>query len=256
MAKERTLPYIDFLRSETISLKADGSEQKFQIHRKLLGVRCKNIISAFEREFDEKQKGTYTFQDTSAGTLARFIEWAYTDDYPAIINATYGIERKPNEAEDTKTVVKDENVATPTATDLTSENHPLLAHIRLYIFCNIYHIPDLQQLAFEKLTACFIDLEKPKSLDTQLAVVDALRVSFSRLPPQDPLLDWLAEYAAYCVDKLRLQKEFLDVLKASPTLSSRVILWLNPASSPPWRTQKPKHSYSHYTPGDDYDDYD
>jgi hypothetical protein len=146
--------------------------------------------------------------------------------------------------------VEEQNVVPTVVIDSTSENHPLLVHIRLYIFCNIYHVPDLQSLAFEKMTACFTDLEKPDSLDTQLAVVAALRVSFRKLPPQDPLLDWLAEYAAYCVDKLRLQKDFLDLLKDCPTLSSRIILSLSPAQSPPWKTKKSKHNYAHCSPDD------
>lgn len=243
-----------FLDSETVSLKADQSEQSFQIHRKLLASKSKSIISAFERGFPEGSKGAYTFQDTSAGTLARFIEWAYTGDYPTVLNATYPAERKSKEAESTEVKVEEQNTATTVEIDLTSENHPLLAHIRLYIFCNIYLIPDLQRLAFDKLSACIVDLGQPVNLDTQLAVVAALRVSFGQLPPQDFLFDWLAEYAAYCVEHLRLQKDFHRLLKDFPALSSRMIRYLNPARSPPWQSGKPKHFYPHYSPDHDYDD--
>ena len=66
-----------FLHSETVLLQAGEASPSFKIHRKLLGFKCKSIISAFEGGFEEdqkgKKKGTYTFQDTSEGTLARFI---------------------------------------------------------------------------------------------------------------------------------------------------------------------------------------
>lgn len=64
--------------------------------------------------------------------------------------------------------------------DLTTENHPLLAHIQLYIFCSIYLITDLRDLTFNKMTACFMDLNKPDTLDTQLAVISALLLSFRK----------------------------------------------------------------------------
>ena len=217
---------------------------------------------AFKRGFEEEQKGVYIFKDTSEGTLARFIEWAYTRDYPAVISAIEPVEtREPvetstKETENTETVVKEKNTVTVAETDFTFENHPLLAHIHLSIFCSIYLIPDLQDLAFSKMTACFTDLEKPNDLDTQFAVISALRVSFRKLPTHDPLLDWMAQYAAYSIDKLRTQRSFHDLLKCSPILASRMVLSLNPASSPPWKIQRPKYSYPHYTDGYDgyYDD--
>lgn len=212
---------------------------------------------AFKRGFEEEQKGVYIFRDTSEGTLARFIEWAYTRDYPSVINPIAPVETSTKETENTKTVVKKRNTVPVAKTDFTFENHPLLAHIHLYIFGSIYLIPDLQDLAFSKMTACFTDLEKPNDLDTQLAVISALRVSFRKLPTHDRLLDWMAQYAAYSIDKLRTQRSFHDLLKCSPKLASRMVLSLNPASSPPWKIQCPKYNYPNYTDGyDDYDDDD
>lgn len=207
---------------------------------------------AFKRGFEEEQKGVYIFEDTSDGTLARFIEWAYTGDYPTVISAIEPVETSTKETEDTEPVVKENDTVPVAETDFTFENHPLLAHIHLYIFCRIYLIPDLQDLAFSKMTACFTDLGKPNDLDTQFAVISALRVSFRKLPAHDPLLDWMAQYAAYSIDKLRTQGSFHDLLKCSPILASRMVLSLNPASSPPWKIQEPKYSYPHYTDGYGY----
>ncbi|OJJ07518.1 hypothetical protein ASPVEDRAFT_202378 [Aspergillus versicolor CBS 583.65] len=209
----------------------------------------KIIASAFDRGFGEGQKGPYTFQDTSEGTLARFIEWAYTADYPAII--------KPTEADEQTAVDYPGEKAVSTTNskpNLTQENHPLLSHIRLYIFCSIYVIPDLQKLAFDRATAAFTELKRPTTLDTQLSVIAAMRVSFRKLLPNDQLLDWLAQYAAYNVDHLRIQRGFHDLLQESPTLASRMVLSLKATGVPPWESKPPKYEFAHYAPDYSYDD--
>ncbi|BCS28180.1 BTB/POZ domain-containing protein [Aspergillus puulaauensis] len=265
MAKEHDLPYFSFLNSPTVSLKAAEHGRPFQIHRDLLASKSKTIASAFDRGFGEGQKGLYTFQDTSEGTLARFIEWAYTADYPAIIKPTEADEQttiKPESAQtngikDDSTDDPDEKTVAPTTTsgpNLTQENHPLLSHIRLYIFCSIYVIPDLQKLAFDRATTAFTELNEPTTLDTQLAVIAAMRVSFRKLLPSDQLLDWLAQYAAYNVYNLRVQRGFHDLLQESSTLSSRMVLSLRAASTPPWKAEPPKYEFVHYAPDYHYDD--
>lgn len=253
-----------FLNSPTVSLKAAEHGRPFQIHRDLLASKSKTIASAFDRGFGEGQKGLYTFQDTSEGTLARFIEWAYTADYPAIIKPTEADEQTAVKPESPQTNgTKDDSTdypdgktvsATHSEPNLTQENHPLLSHIRLYIFCSIYVIPDLQKLAFDRATAAFTELKRPTTLDTQLSVIAAMRVSFRKLLPNDQLLDWLAQYAAYNVDHLRIQRGFHDLLQESPTLASRMVLSLNATGVPPWESKPPKYEFAHYAPDYHYDD--
>lgn len=196
---------------------------------------------AFTRGFEEEQRGLYIFKDTSERTLARFIEWSYTGDYPSVISTIELMETSTKEIEKVEPITE-KNAMTATETDFTFENHQLLAHIHLYIFASIYLIPDLQSLTFSKMTACFTDLEKPNDLDTQVAVIYTLRVSFGKLPTHDPLLDWMAQYAAYSIDKLRTQGSFHDLLESSPILASRTVLFLGPASLPPWKSRPPKYS--------------
>jgi hypothetical protein len=126
------------------------------------------------------------------GTLVCFIKWLYTSDYPDIITTTCPLNRKSGKEETAITNVKAGNIVTIVGTSFTLDNHLLLVHICLYIFCGIYYIPELQKLAFEKVIACFTDLEALDSLDRQLAVIAALHISFYKLSVQDPLLDWLA----------------------------------------------------------------
>ncbi|KAL4786149.1 hypothetical protein BJX76DRAFT_133444 [Aspergillus varians] len=234
------VPYIDFLDSETISLQADNACRPFNVHRKLLGSKCRSIIAAFEGGFEEGRKGTYIFQDTSEGTVARFIEWLYTGDYPILLRATQSREGEATKEKRDGVQNREANTTTVEKADLTSESHPPLVHVRLYVFSSIYIIPDLQKLAFERTTAYFTDLNKPDSHDKQLTVIAALRISFQRLPTSDPLLDWLAQYAAYSVQQLQLQKEFHDLLREISALGSQMVRFLNPAYSPPWGTEQKK----------------
>jgi len=89
----------------------------------------------------------------------------------------------------------------------------------------------------------------PEALDTQLAIVSSLRLAFRKLPPHDPRSDWLAQYASHCVDKLRMQASFHDLLGESPVvLSSRMVLLLNPASQALWDLKLPKNKYLHSDP--------
>ncbi|RDK41717.1 hypothetical protein M752DRAFT_253087 [Aspergillus phoenicis ATCC 13157] len=242
----RELPYLDFLDSDPVSLQVGQTGRSFRIHRTLLHSKSSPLIAALDSNLKEGQSGVYVFEDVAEGTIARFIEWAYRGDYPATISGT-NIGQTPILLEGTETDIDEKPENTTPETDLTSENHPLLVHIRLYIFSETYIVPDLQQLAYKKVTACITDLDKPNSLDTQLAVIDALQFSFLGLPPHDKLLDWLAQYAAYCLEKLRVQGPFHDLLKEFPTLSSRMILSPGPASSPPWRTTQPKYPFIQYS---------
>lgn len=247
-----------------ISLKATESGRPFHIHQSLLASKSKTIASAFEKNFSEKEKRVYTFQDTTEGTLARFIEWAYTGDYPFIIKATHTAEPRVVKLEPKEIKVEDgekkENTDLDVValnspeSDLTPENHPLLSHIRLYIFSSIYMIPDLQKMAFDRVTATFSDINALTALDTQLATIAALRVAFRKLLPNDELLGWLAQYAAYNLCHLRVQRDFHDLLQEAPNLASRMMLSVNPAQSPPWMMQPPKHTFAHYAPDYQYDE--
>ncbi|KAL4905561.1 hypothetical protein BDW74DRAFT_177930 [Aspergillus multicolor] len=270
MSKEHALPYFSFLDSEIVSLKATESGRPFQIHRSLLASKSRAIASAFDRGFEESKKKVYTFQDTSEGTLARFIEWAYTGDYPAIIKATHANEptilkaeaivngaKEDGKSDNTKSDSTDNldiNAISLSApdTDLTHENHPLLAHIRLYVFCSIYIIPELRSLSFTRATAAFKSLDQPTTLETQLGVIAALRVSFRSLLADDRLLDWLAHYAAYCLGQLRVQRDFHDLLQESPVLGSRMVLSLHAPRTPPWEVCPPTYNFPAYVPDSTY----
>lgn len=59
-------------------------------------------------------------------------------------------------------------------------------------------------------------------------------------------LSWMAQYAAYCIDQLRMQGSFYDLLAEVPVLSSRIVLSLKSASDAPWDIEEPKGKYPQY----------
>ncbi|KAL4804682.1 hypothetical protein BDV18DRAFT_26775 [Aspergillus unguis] len=274
MLENNEITYFSFLDSPMVSLKATESGRPFHIHQALLASKSKTIAAAFERGFDEKQKGVYTFQDTSEATLSRFIQWAYTGDYPLIVKRVSGkrmkrlmkgefvpIIEKSEEKEGNENIERIPDDPQPCLepypeSDLTPEdiNHPLLSHIRLYLFASIYMVLPLQDLCFDKVTATLGDMNCPTTLDTQLAVIAALRVAFTKLLSSDRLLDWLAQYASYSLAQLRVQRDFHDLLQEAPILASRMVLTVTAAQSPPWKSTPPKYEFQHYTGYYQYDD--
>ncbi|KAL5342186.1 hypothetical protein BJX70DRAFT_386295 [Aspergillus crustosus] len=229
MATERTRPYFKsvlyhFLDSETVALQAAGSRRRFHIHRDLLAHKSKTIAAGLGRGFKEGRQGS-----------------TQTNPREEIKKEINGAE----EAESSDKVQKRDSESQVPLVDLAPENHPLLAHIRLYVFCTIYLIPDLQQLSFSRIT-----------VTTQLCVIAGLRVSFRKLMLNDPLLDWLGQFAAYNARLLRVQRDFHDLLQECPNLGSRMVLSLDSAQSPPWQTAPPKYEFGHYTPGYHYDGVD
>lgn len=228
-----------FLTSETVSLGTESSTRTFRIHKALLLSKSKAIFSAFEHCFPEKENGVYKFKETTEGTVARFIEWAYRGDYPdAVYNAGL-LTNDEDSAEDAKV----ETVISSTKDNLSSDDHPLLSHMQLYIFCEIYGITQLKELVFSKLTSRLTEIEKPNTLVAQLAIIAVLRICFTNIHPDNDLADWLAQYAAYCVDTLRLQMDFHDLLRQAPTLGSRMMIYLQQSSTPPWNSSHSKDKF-------------
>ncbi|KAH8697699.1 hypothetical protein BGW36DRAFT_296614, partial [Talaromyces proteolyticus] len=229
-----------FLSSETVSLSTANSTQSFKIHKALLGSKSKAILAAFEHPCEEGENGVYKFKETTEGTVTRFIEWAYRGDYPDPVYEAGFIE---NSEVSTKESAEKDSVISDTDLELTRDDHPLLAHVQLYIFCDIYGIKQLKDLVFSKLTSRLADIGKPERLDAQLAIIDVLRIFFASIHPDNDLADWLAHYAAYCMDKLLLQNDFIDLLQQAPVLGSRMMDYLHPASTPPWNSPRPKNRF-------------
>lgn len=202
---------------------------------------------ALTNGFPERESGRYTFTDTSHDTVAQFIEWAYRGN---CTDLTLTPVEEPLQSRQSKSLSESFSHSEPA--DNKNEDkpniqaHTLLCHLRVYIFSDVYLVSGLKKLAFDRFTAILADMGKPKNIDEQLAVIDCLSLAFSSIPLHDELPGWLAHYAAWCVDKLRLQGKFHDLLQSLPALSSRMMETLIPAHDAPWNTKSRNYRVPSY----------
>ncbi|GFF24889.1 conserved hypothetical protein [Aspergillus lentulus] len=195
--EERQLVSNRFLTSDTVTLKSPGSTCTSKIHKDLLESKCKILHAAFTSGFAGGRDGVYTCSDTTDGTLARFVEWAYRGDYQASVISKDLVQTTLKASDD----ADEDNASSAAAnlsesTDVELDNHPLLAHLG-FIF-SATHTSKLNQ-----------------------SIIASLRVAFLKIPLNDSLVDCLAHYAAYIVNQLRLQPSFHDLSEAAPALCSR-----------------------------------
>lgn len=234
------------------SVATGTSGRIFRIHKALLESKIK--LSKLERSKVGDEE-LYTFGDTSDGTLVRFIEWAYREDYPDQISGFYltDINVKPSASADEDT----ENETTELGTreeanntmqaevDEVTENNPLVSHLRMYGFAQVYGIEALGTMAFDRLTTCLEMIDVPREIMQQLAVVAALEIAFTTINRHDRLIEWLAHYASYCVEELRLQSTFHKLLEDVPILGSAMMRYMSPPLFAPWDFESEKINPPH-----------
>lgn len=122
------------------------------------------------------------------------------------IDPQTGETKKPDDTNDPQG-----NIAGESRTDTTEPLHPLLLHIQLYVFANIYIVDSLKTLSEQKIV---IYLEKAELSEKGCTseIFDLLDFAFSNLPEDDDLLYWLANYSSWKLGALRVDMRRLDNL--------------------------------------------
>ncbi|KAI9832545.1 MAG: hypothetical protein M1819_004335 [Sarea resinae] len=220
--------YSDFLNSPTLTLKAGSSpDHTFQIHRDLLRLRNESIYSACtSNSFSEATLGTYTFSDTMAETVVRFVQWCYTGNYSSAVSLKSSNLKREPDAPDFALGVETWGQSTP-------GSRTFLSHIRLYIFAATYLIPELKSFVFARITAQLRNMGKPTAIQQQQRLIQLLDLAFAYLAGTDGLLKWLGRYVAYSLDELRSRPEFLELLEHG-TLAREIISSVGPRLKAPW----------------------
>jgi hypothetical protein len=90
--------------------------------------------------------------------------------------------------------------------------HPLLLHVRLYVFAHTYLIEPLKVSAKEKMIDQLQKFGNHLDSGELAAVFDVLAYAFYRLPEDDLLLYWLGQYASWRLEDLRQMPTRLDDL--------------------------------------------
>ncbi|KAF3403923.1 hypothetical protein F1880_010292 [Penicillium rolfsii] len=219
-----------------VELCSSTSCDSLKIHQRLLESKSEVVAAAFQRDFPERHSRCYTFTETTHVTVSQFIEWAYSGDYtdvkPMPIDKPW--EKQPGNPPEPTTLEPPDELSEESK---VLPAHTLLSHLHVYVFSHVYQVSKLKELAFDKFTTVLKDMGKPTKLDEQLAVIDCLEVVFSKVDRYDGLRGWLAQYAAWCLDTLRLQGKFHGLLRRVPALSSRMMESLSPAKEAPWNTK-------------------
>ena len=207
--------------SETVVLSPADSSRKFNVHKGLLQHRCNVLYVACTGAFKERLEG-YKFDAVTEETLIRFMQWLYTGDY----SAESLTRRDPRELDDKIGLAA--LWLDPLETD---KNHSVLVHARVAVFADTYLVDDLKGLATGKIKTDLELIGRPRRASRALLVIKLLDLASSNLHPQDPLLDFLGRYSAWCIKDLRAQPLFQDVV---PKMALALVTHLRPLRESPW----------------------
>lgn len=184
------------------------------MHEGLLRSLSPVLLAACDGKWKEQISGRYKFsEDVTERTLLCFLTWAYNGDYDS--NDEAETRPSPNEAlvryekgTNGERAPEEPLGETPAAAAAIVDKeqrvmHPLLLHISLYVFADVYQIEPLKASTKQKILDQLEKLENLPESHERVAIFDLLDYAFSRLPEQDPLLHWLARYASWKLDDLR-----------------------------------------------------
>lgn len=177
----------------------------------------------------EGTSGEMKLPDEREDTIARFIEWAYTGEYP-------GADPSPNFSSllDRFTI---EHTSSQ-SDDLEKAEDPLLmAHARLYAFADRFNIQELKQHVFDKLTARIAMIGVPDTRESTLAMISLISYTFGNLPKckfQDRLLEYLGMYASWSLESLRKEPEFFELFENDIDFVKELFLHVRKGSKAPW----------------------
>lgn len=257
----QSLNLSSFLTSQTIALEASNSSTSFHVHEHLIRSVSPVLLAAVSREWNEKSTRRYKFcEDVSEELLLHFLMWTYHDNY--LYLDTSENETTFSEEAIARIAAKvpvDGRVEEPANNDQKAEEtaegpeklHPLLLHIKLYIFADMYMIEPLKTLSMEKLIGELEDFGELGDGYEREAVFDALTFAFSsRVPVNDVLLHWLARYASWRLDQLKQMPSSLErlLLQTDGNFATLLVRYVKKSSSNPFTMKmediKPKYPIS------------
>lgn len=189
----------------------------------------------------EGTSGQMTLSDEREDTITRFIQWAYTGDYPEphTTLATPASSPEPGEPE---VLFKEADDQPPGSSDPETEEDgdPLLmAHARLYIFAERFNIQRLKGHTFDKLTAGIMAVGVLAERETRFSMIYLISYAFGNLPKclvQDRLLDYLGLYAGWNLESLRMEPEFFELLQTDIDFVKELFVHVRRGNKAPWGT--------------------
>lgn len=189
----------------------------------------------------EGTSGHMTLSDEREDTITRFIQWAYTGDYPEPSSSLTTLASSPEPGE-LEVLFQEADSESPQSSDSEAEEDgdPLLmAHARLYVFAERFNIQRLKRQTFDKLTAGIVAIGVPVERETKASMIYLISYAFGNLPKclvKDRLLDYLGLYASWSLESLRMEPEFFELLQTDIDFVKELFVHVRRGNKAPWGT--------------------
>ena len=187
-----------------------------EIHKKLLASISPELNKHVNNNMREGTEGIIYFTDEEEEVLTLFIEWTYTGNYTR----------------------EDELEQNPWPS--------LLKHLRLYVFADKFNVPTLKELAESRFHSevSHVTVEpnilsdEPNNESDVACLIILTGYACDNLPSSDPVLKFLARYAAWNLEWLRGETSFSDLILAQPDFLKELLMNVSGPKTRPTAPQK------------------
>lgn len=206
------------------TLRTGPSRKPFRVHKELLGEISRELRGHVFNEMKEGQEGSMDMAHVSEETMCQFLEFCYTGDYPELKK-----EPKCSGWGD-----DDDNEEGPPSSE------QLLPNAKLYVFADMYNIPQLKEIAFSKITAHIVRISYSLWDKEIEEFVQLFKYTFENLPEReemDQLLEYLGKYAAWALNKFKQSENFLNLFVGNDRVDFIKLIFDNvrEGSDAPWQ---------------------
>ncbi|PUU78962.1 hypothetical protein B9Z19DRAFT_980825, partial [Tuber borchii] len=212
--------FISFLFGGNVTLYVGPKRKKMEMHKKLLASISPELDKHVNNDMKEGIEGIICLPDEGEEVLALFTEWAYTGDYA-------------------KNDTLPANTGKPKELKQQDPWPSLHKHLQLCAFAEKFNIPILKQLAESKFHTEIspVTVESNGARDVS-GLVLVIGYAYDNLPSSDPVLKFLAQYAAWRLELLRETTSFNDLVLSQPDFLRELLRNLNGPKTKPMASQK------------------
>ncbi|PUU78967.1 hypothetical protein B9Z19DRAFT_980797, partial [Tuber borchii] len=212
--------FTSFLFGGNVTLYVGPKRKRMEIHKKLLASISTELNKHVNNDMKEGIEGIICLPDEGEEVLTLFTEWAYTGDYTRKDNTLPANTGKPKEPK--------------------HDPWPSLhKHLQLCAFADKFNVPILKQLAQSKFHTEIspVTIEPNYTRDVS-GLVMVIGFAYDNLPSSDPVLKFLAQYAAWKLELLRETTSFNDLVLSQPDFLKELLRNVNGPGAKPTTLQK------------------
>jgi len=185
-----------------------------EMHKKLLASISPELNKHVNNDMREGIEGIICLPDEGKEAVMLFIEWAYTGDYTYkgdIPSGTPGLNQDPWPS--------------------------LHKHLQLCAFSDKFNIGALKKLAESRFHTEINPLE-PRGERDAAGLLMVIGYAYDNLPSSDPILKFLAQYASWKLELLRMTIGFDNLILAQRDFLNQLLIHLNGLKTKPAIPQK------------------